>query len=299
MVIGFAVMCFMVLAPWQLGKNTSTEHRNDLIRAAADTAAVPLGDVAPPGSGFDPENEWREVSLQGSYLSDDEVVVRLRSAGERPAVEVLTPFALSGSEHVVLINRGWVRPDGQSVTIPPAPSGELTVNARIRANEGTTPGRGAHTEADALSVYSIDSVEVGNATGLTLEPWYGQIVPGQPGALGEIPLPQLSSGPYLSYGLQWLAFGVMAPLGVAYFIYSEVKHRRRDKESASAGGGDSEGSGAVRGRRNQIHDDLRAASTTGGSTESEPAPAQRIGHGPAPRRSDDDAAAKLARRYGS
>lgn len=312
LVIAFAVACFLVLAPWQLGKNSSTEHRNDLIRSASQTPAVPLDEVAPPGTGFDPETEWREVTLRGTYLPEDEVVVRLRSAGERPAVEVLTPLALTGSDRVVLVNRGWLRPDEQQAGIPAAPAGEVSVNARIRANEGTTPDRGSHTDNGALSVYSIDSAEVAAATGLPLEPWYAQIVPGQPGALGEITLPQLSTGPYLSYGLQWLAFGVMAPLGVGYFIYSEIKHRRRDAVAGSGGDGDG-GDGATAGRdtgkrpqstararRNRLQDELRAASTTA-ADEAVPVrvPEQRIGHGPSLDSTDDAAAEKLAHRYGS
>ena len=43
---------------------------------------------------------------------------------------------------------------------------------------------------------------------------------GQPGALGEIPTPAIESGPYLSYGLQWIAFGIMAPAAVAGAIAS-------------------------------------------------------------------------------
>ena len=96
-VIAFAALCFSILAPWQLGKNSSTEHRNDLIRSAVEKSAVPIADVAPAGAAFDPETEWREVTLTGRYLSDKEVPVRLRSVEERPAVEILTPFAVTGS----------------------------------------------------------------------------------------------------------------------------------------------------------------------------------------------------------
>ncbi|MEE2035232.1 hypothetical protein Q8814_24520, partial [Rhodococcus sp. CC-R104] len=51
----------------------------------------------------------------------------------------------------------------------------------------------------------------------------------QPGGFGTIPLPQLDAGPYLSYGLQWLAFGIMAPLGLGYFLWAELRERRKAK----------------------------------------------------------------------
>lgn len=76
--------------------------------------------------------------------------------------------------------------------------------------------------------------------GLPLADAWFQLADGEPGVLTPIPLPQLDAGPYLSYGLQWLAFGIMAPLGLAYFVRAELRERRRDRtvtvaEPAAAG----------------------------------------------------------------
>ena len=40
--------------------------------------------------------------------------------------------------------------------------------------------------------------------------------------LGALPLPQTDSGPFFSYALQWIAFGVMALLGWLYFTVREL-----------------------------------------------------------------------------
>ncbi|GAC69457.1 SURF1 family cytochrome oxidase biogenesis protein [Gordonia soli] len=228
-VVAFAALCFSILAPWQLGKNSSTEHRNQLIKDAVGTAAVPLDQVTRTGAAFDPATEWREVTVTGRYLPDDQVLVRLRSVEDQPAVEVLVPFAVNGSDRMVLVDRGYVRPQQGSTTpaVPTAPSDEVTITARIRAGEGTSPGRGAHSEDGVRAVYTIDPGVVGTMVGSRLDPYYLQLAADQPGSLGTIGLPQLDSGPYLSYGLQWLAFGIMAPLGACYFVYSEFRQRRR------------------------------------------------------------------------
>jgi len=47
-----------------------------------------------------------------------------------------------------------------------------------------------------------------------------------------MPLPHLDAGPFLSYGIQWIAFGIVAPIGLGYFVYSELMARRREKEAA-------------------------------------------------------------------
>ncbi|MBT0565343.1 SURF1 family protein [Williamsia sp. CHRR-6] len=226
-VVAFTAACFWVLAPWQLGKNSSTEQQNNQIKRAQKLDPVPIDRVYSGTGPLPREAQWREVTVRGRYLPDKQVVVRLRSIDDSPAFEVVTPF-VADDGRTFAINRGYVRPvTGTALpAVTPAPDGPTSINARVRAPEGTAPGRGARVDAGVLQVYTIDPVTIGRAVELTLAPTYLQLRSGQPGSLAEIPLPQLDSGPYLSYGLQWIAFGVMAPLGLIYFVRSEVRHRR-------------------------------------------------------------------------
>ncbi|MCF8611330.1 hypothetical protein L5G28_14355 [Gordonia sp. HY285] len=303
-VVAFAAACFAILAPWQLGKNSDTEHRNDLIRAAVDTDAVPIDQLAPPGRPLDPNNEWHEVTLRGRYLPDDQVMLRFRYSQERPAVEALTPFRISGSDRVILVNRGIVaNSENGQVNVPATPSDEVTIAARLRKSEGTSPGKEPRAEGGQSTAYTIDAAQLSRLTGLTMDPYYLQLSPNQPGSLGEIELPQLESGPFLSYGLQWLAFGVMVPLGAAYFIYSEVKARRA-RRGADNGDGD-QGEVAVveappatsRSERERVRQSLREAGSRSGNDVDITSGGQ-IGDGSAPTAADDAVRTKLAQRYG-
>lgn len=224
----FAFLCFSVLAPWQLGKNTSTSHRNDLITQSVDADPVPIGDVLSIG-GFSSENEWRRVVATGSYLPDKEVLVRLRSIREQPAYEVITPFVLNDGP-TVLVNRGYVLPirGTQPPPIDAPPTGEVTLDARVRVAEGTS--REPIEEAGHIQVYNINPDQIGVAVGIGAVDAYLQLDADQPGGLGVIDLPQTDAGPYLSYGLQWLAFGIMAPLGLAYFVRAEWRERRKAQQ---------------------------------------------------------------------
>ncbi|GAA4479193.1 hypothetical protein GCM10023094_23960 [Rhodococcus olei] len=234
-VAAFAFMCFTVLAPWQLGKNTNTEHRNTLIEQSVNADPVPIGTILPASGPLAADDEWRQVTATGTYLPDQQVLVRLRSIEGDPAYEVLTPMRLS-SGPVVLVNRGYVRPVQGTLppTIEPSPAGEVTVTARARASEGTVAGKDPIVENGVTQVYFVDAGQVGATVGLPLVDGWFQLAEGQPGALTPIPLPQLDAGPYLSYGLQWLAFGIMAPLGLAYFVRAELRERRRDREVREA-----------------------------------------------------------------
>ncbi|MFT3661909.1 MAG: SURF1 family cytochrome oxidase biogenesis protein [Gordonia sp. (in: high G+C Gram-positive bacteria)] len=297
LVIMFAAACFLVLAPWQLGKNADTEHRNTLIRTAVDTPAVPLDELVPPGAALKADDEWREITVTGRYLADKQVLLRLRSVEERPAVQALTPFQVAGSDRVILIDRGYFRPevDG-SVVSPGSPAEQVTVSARLRRSEGTSPGKEPRVEEGRLTAYTIDTAQLSTASGVALAPFYVQLVDGQPGVLSPMALPRLETGPYLSYGLQWLAFGIMAPLGVAYFVWSEVKHRRALK--AAADGEPAPTGPAESGRnseRRQILDRLAAASTAS-PPDDEPGEPPRTADDE--RSLDDEVAARLAQRYG-
>lgn len=281
-VFGFAAACFLVLAPWQLGKNTDTEHRNDRIRASTTIDPVPVERLHGDGP-LDPEAEWRSVTATGTFLPGKTAFVRLRSVDGSPAYQVLAAFRTDDGR-VRLVERGYARPV-QGTDVPPVsapPSGTVTITARLRADEGTTPGRPAREEAGHLQVYSIDSVSLAPSLGERLTAGYLEQTDG-PGVLGVADLPQLESGPYLSYGLQWLAFGTMAPLGLAYLVWNEIKARRKGRGLTQRPATRR----AVQARATRTA--LRAASTV---DRDAPAAAPSIGDGAA---SPDD---RLHARYG-
>ncbi len=223
-IAGFAYLCFTVLAPWQLGKNTRTSRENDQIAASLTADPVPLSSVlSQPDSA-----QWRRVTATGHYLAGVTVLARLKVVDGQPAFEVLTPFAVDGGP-TVLVNRGYVRPlDGARVPpIPPAPSGQVTITARLRDSDQRAD-KAPITENGLVQVYSINTAQVAELTGARLAQPYLQLVHNQPGGLGVLPLPHLDAGPFLSYGIQWIAFGILAPIGLGYFIYAEIRQRRRE-----------------------------------------------------------------------
>ena len=83
-VIAFTYLCFSVLAPWQLGKNTKTSRENDQIQQSLTTAPVPLKTLLPQQDSSAPDAQWRRVTATGHYLPDKQVVARLRVADGEP-----------------------------------------------------------------------------------------------------------------------------------------------------------------------------------------------------------------------
>lgn len=222
----FSYYAFTFLAPWQLGKNEALVERNEHISAAFEHDPEPLSSRLGPGGSLGDGAEWSRVVATGRYTGPD-VLLRLRPVDGTPAFQVLTPFTLDDG-HAILVHRGWVKAQDstQVPDIAPAPTGEVTITGMLRADEGVHPNAPMHEQGYDM-VYSISPIQVGELVGQSLASPYLQLLGDQPGVLDPIPLPQLETGNHLSYGLQWIFFGIAAPAGLIYFLYSDSRERRR------------------------------------------------------------------------
>ena len=232
-VIAFSYFAFTVLAPWQLGKDDQIVERNEHIAEAYEQDPRPVDEVLDE-NGAIKDSEWSRAILTGRYLPEDEVLLRLRPAGTGPSYQSLVPFQ-TDSGLTVLVNRGWVAAgEGNAVPdIAKAPSQEVTIVGMVREAEAKHQSAPISQEGYE-QVYSIAPTQVGELTGLSLGQDYLQLSDEEPGVLNPMPVPQLDRGNHLSYGYQWIAFGIMAPLGLGYFIWSELRERRLAREEEKA-----------------------------------------------------------------
>ncbi len=241
--IAFSYLAFTVLAPWQLGKNERTQERIHQLQESFEIDPVPAQELFTDGA-IDPAKEWRRVTVTGDFIPNAEVHLRNRPVNGGPAIQLLAVFRADDGQ-LYLVNRGFVVPsDSNVVEVDPPPSGQITISGFARidepapgsapkfevAGEKTVPQvYGINTEqiADVLAQYTADS-DIEDFAGLSAD-WI-QLDEHSPGVENAIPLPNLDSGPYLSYGIQWIAFGIIIPLAVIWFVYAEIKERRRERE---------------------------------------------------------------------
>ncbi|MBK1788982.1 SURF1 family cytochrome oxidase biogenesis protein [Prauserella cavernicola] len=223
----FAICCYTLLGPWQFDRHRERAAQNEAVSSSFGAQPQPLAAVLSENQTPLEDAEWQRVLIRGTYLPDDEVIARLRTVQGEPAFEVLTPLQTTEGS-VVLIDRGYLRPDDRT-RVPgyaAPPEGEVQLEARVRMDERDPGNRDAFADSSTdgeLHAYSVNSQVVGRATDLDIQPGYFQLEGGQPGVLGALPLPQLQAGPYLSYALQWIAFGTMALLGWLYFTVRELR----------------------------------------------------------------------------
>ena len=231
----FAIACAF-LSNWQFTRNQERSADLALIEANYDAPAVPVASVLGANS-LDPDDEWLPVTLRGTYLPDEQVLVRNRPPGGTSAFEVLTPFRLDDGR-IFVVNRGWVPPASDSsdpAPVPAPPSGEVTVTARLRPGEAApASGRGA----PAGQVPTIDLPTIAELTGPdTITAAYGLMVTEDPAPATRptaLASPTDDPGPFLSYAIQWILFAVMGFIFIGYVIRTEIAQRREDANDARA-----------------------------------------------------------------
>lgn len=226
-VFGFA--CYL-LGNWQFARLQEARDTINTIRENYGQSPVPLASLVTDLKHFDSSLEWRPVELTGSYLSTDQLLVRTRPLNDDVGFEVLVPLRLKNGQ-VFIIDRGWI-PSGQTSDLPdfvPAPPiGEVTVVARLKPSEPQIPGRSA-PKGQLASIELPKVAELISAPTFTAA--YGQLVSETPPVSPmpqALPEPEQSEGAHLSYAIQWIAFAVLAIIGLVWAIRQE--HRIRNSE---------------------------------------------------------------------
>ncbi|MGV8968846.1 MAG: SURF1 family protein [Microbacteriaceae bacterium] len=220
----FAIVCCL-LGVWQLNRRAEAWQEIDRIDNNYTSKSVPIDDVLGSLESFDPSQKWTPVIVTGVYLHSEQLLVRNRPYNGNPGFVVLTPL-LRADGTVFIVDRGWVPPGSAQDTpdfVPDAPSGTVTVEARLKAAEPNLPGRSAPPG-------QIATVELPRVAELLDRPTftgaYGLLVSEIPPAESR-PLaaakPTRDEGPHLSYALQWFVFAIFGYLGFAYALRQEYR----------------------------------------------------------------------------
>lgn len=254
LVLLFTYFAITFLAPWQLNKGERKSEFNHRLEAAVQRDPVGVEQVLPKdGTSAGIDKEWTHVRMQGHFLLDAEGLLRNRPINGSPAYHVLTPFRTDAGQ-TVLVNRGWTMPvNGAEVpTIPNPPVGEVTVTGFVRMSEAKPPAGPVNAQG-FTQFMGINTEEIGQtqreklansgSDGAQFAPLTAEYVQldeasvasmndkdASDATLMAIPLPQLDNGPHLSYGIQWITFGIAAPAVLIWFAWSEIKERRREKD---------------------------------------------------------------------
>lgn len=232
----FAGAC-VALSTWQFARRDEARQEIDRVLANYNSSPIPLEQALPQLDSFDENDKWIQVEVTGTYLSDDQLIVRSRPREQVAGVEVLTPL-LTNEGNIFIIDRGWipanVNPE-ESYELPAPPTGEVTVIARLKASEPSIPGRGM-SEGQVATIELPLIEEVLGAP--TYTGAYGLLSTETPAPVDKAPLtalkPSVDEGAHLSYAFQWIMFGILAFFGLAWAVRNELRIRNSETEAGQA-----------------------------------------------------------------
>lgn len=229
MAIVFAAVC-AGLSTWQVDRTNEARAANQLVDRNFNGAPRALDEVLPTLSSYSSRQEWSQVTMSGTYLLKDQLLVRNRPLNGQPGFEVLVPLLLDDGR-VFVVDRGYL-PTGQKQDTPdriPAPaSGRVTVVVRLQASEPNLVGR-TGVSGQLATVHVPDVAEVVKRPTYTAA--YGLMVsesPAVPTRPAAMPEPSLDEGLHISYAIQWVLFAIGGFLGLGYAIRQEYRIRNSD-----------------------------------------------------------------------
>ncbi len=228
LVVVFATTC-VGLSVWQFNRRAEAQVEISRVMANYNQTPVPIGVLLPDPDSFNPDDKWLPVEVTGTYLSEQQLIVRSRPRDGQAGVEVLTPLKTTDGK-IFIIDRGWLPANAdaeQPYDIPSPPEGEVTVIARVKAGEPAIPGREMSNGQVATIELPLIEEFLGESTYTGA---YGLLVSEDPQSPETAPLanetPSLDEGAHLSYALQWIMFGVLAFVALIWAIRNELKVRR-------------------------------------------------------------------------
>lgn len=220
----FAIAC-VLLSQWQFARREEALVEVTRITENYDAPPVPLAEALPTLESFEDDDKWLPVVVTGTYLADEQLLVRNRPFNGTPGFEVLTPLLLDDGS-IFVVDRGWVEPGATPdapATVPAPPDGTVSVIAHLKAGETSLLGRTAPAG-------QIPTIELAAVADLLDRPTYtgayGLLESEDPAPAtrpAAAPKPQPDEGPHLSYAVQWIVFAIFGFLGLAYALRQEYR----------------------------------------------------------------------------
>jgi len=234
------IVTMINLGFWQLRRLDEKTTLNDNIRSRGTLPTQPFDALVPAGStrASTRDMQWRRVTATGTYRVADELVVSNRTVNGQPGFWVLTPLVTRDGS-IIPVVRGFVfRPEFEQrgIASVPAPAAEVTIEGALQGSP--TSGRFGDEPSKSGSVPAISQVDTNRLAerwGANVAPVYlrldaGDGAPTADGPLYPVPPPPLSTGPHLSYAIQWFIFSAIGLIGYPIILRRQAYGRDRSAD---------------------------------------------------------------------
>ena len=228
------------LGIWQLDRLAGRRAFNAQVLSQIDEPLLPL---TPEMLSSDLESlEFRTVQIEGQYDLPNTLVLGNQVWEDQVGVHLLTPLKISGSQAVILVDRGWIPyEDWQNRNLATYDeTGDVAIQGMLRVSQTRLGLRNCLDETAGQAPFQVWCLALGGIAEYLpydLLPVYVIQAPG-----GEqttppyraIPQIEISEGPHLSYAIQWFSFTAILLIGYPFFVRRELQARERKARQEAA-----------------------------------------------------------------
>ncbi len=154
-VVAALVWAAILLGQWQFHRLDERKHDNRLVATNLKRAPAPVDDVLSTNKAPSASDEWRRVTVHGSWDDKHTIVLKYQTRDAGAGVDVVTPL-VTESGTAVLVDRGWISTDNTGGSrppdLPPVTHGQVTVTGWVRSD-----ATGDATRVSDLSTRAISS----------------------------------------------------------------------------------------------------------------------------------------------
>lgn len=220
----------LALGQWQLGRAAEKQALQTAIDGQGRLAPLTQTDVS--DSTLLADVVHRRATLQGHWLREATVYLDNRQMAARQGFFVLTPLRLSGSNTLLMVQRGWVPRDFTDRNRLPAvrtPEGEVRITVRIapppsRLYDFQGAPTGAIRQNIDLTAYAAETrlPLLTQLSALELTPDAGTA---SDGLLRNWPAFNTGIDKHHGYAFQW--FGLSGLIALLYVWFQIIQPRRQ------------------------------------------------------------------------
>lgn len=228
--VALAAWGAVLLGQWQFHRLEDRKAENTVLAHNLKDGAVPIDEVMSTDRPTTHEDEWKRVSMRGTYDDEHTIVLKYQTRDGKAGVDVVTPLVGEDGK-AVLVDRGWLATGNRGNERPETPAavdGTVTVTGFVRAN-----ATGDATAMSELSTRALSSTVAEKHLPHDLFVGFLDLEKQAPAAEDDLegavlPDPH-GEGPHFFYGLQWWFFGALAVFGFFYLMYDEWRRGREGR----------------------------------------------------------------------
>jgi len=214
------VIC-LSLAYWQSGRIEEKQALQLHYDTMLSEAALNLNDI----SDFETlaNMTWQPVRVHGEFLKPYQFLLDSQVYQGKPGYHVIAPLRIDGSDHIILVNRGWIAAGNNRRDIPNI--AEITetqpIQGQLAKPKSTMPGFENTDISDPVQLFiNLEALSV--RIGAPIAPMLIQLDVRATGSLPrEWPKYDAKIEMHEFYVIHWLIAAFLSVLLYVYFAYKE------------------------------------------------------------------------------